>query len=288
MAQVVTPSSIREAIDIVRNSDGDAKYLAGGTALVLLVKMRMVNPELLVSLRDVADLPGWNDIVRTDGGLRIGGGVTLTRVAGHRDVRELLPSLAQSAAVVGNVRIRNCATIGGAMAEADYASDPPAALVSLDARVEMTNGERSREVPVADFITDFFTTVLEPDEIVTSVKVPVRGGDVRANYLKFSSRSAEDRPCVGVAASGAFDGGCTAELRVVVGAVSGRPQWFPEITARYLGAPLDASAVASIADGYADAVDPVEDIRGSAWYRRQVVRAQVARSLRRLAGGAVA
>jgi aerobic carbon-monoxide dehydrogenase medium subunit len=287
MVAVVTPSSLKEAVDIVRGSDGDAKYLGGGTALVLLVKMRMVNPELLVSLREVVDLPGWKDITVDNGLVRIGGGVTLTQLAANPSVRELLPSVAHSAGVVGNVRIRNCATVGGSMAEADYASDPPAALISLDARVQLHNGVRSREVAVADFITDFFTTVLEPDEIVTGVTVPLHDGVVRSSYLKFSSRSAADRPCVGVAASGAFDDGSPTELRVVIGAVSGRPQWFPDITAPHLGAPLGDSAVAEIADGYADAVDPVEDIRGSAWYRRQVVRAQVARSLRRISAGEV-
>jgi carbon-monoxide dehydrogenase medium subunit len=284
MVEVVSPASVKEAVDIVRGSDGDAKYLAGGTALVLLVKMRMINPEILVSLRDVNDLYGWNDISVDNGYIRIGGGVTLSRVAGDPTVRSTLPSLAHAGAVVGNVRIRNCATVGGLMAEADNASDPPAVLVSLDARVAVTNGEHSREIAVADFITDFFTTVLEPDEIVTGVSVPVRGGDVRSQYLKFSSRSAEDRPCVGVASSAAFDGETAADLRVVIGAVSGRPQWFSDITTPHLGAPLTESAIAAIASAYSEAIDPVDDVRGSAWYRRKMVHTQVDRSLRALAG----
>jgi carbon-monoxide dehydrogenase medium subunit len=284
MVEVVSPASVKEAVDIVRGSDGDAKYLAGGTALVLLVKMRMINPELLVSLRDVSDLYGWNDISVDNGYVRIGGGVTLDRVAGDPTVRVSLPSLAHASAVVGNVRIRNCATVGGLMAEADYASDPPAALVSLDARVTVTNGERAREIAVADFITDFFSTVLDPDEIVAGVSVPVRGGDVRSQYLKFSSRSAEDRPCVGVASSAIFEDERTADLRVVIGAVSGTPQWFPDITAPHLGAPLTDSAIAAIASAYAEAIDPVGDVRGSAWYRRKMVQTQVDRSLRALVG----
>lgn len=284
MVEVVAPASMKEAIAIVRGSDGDAKYLAGGTALVLLVKMRMINPKLLVSLRDVADLPGWNDITLNDEQLRIGGGVTLSRVADDPTVRTWLPSLAHASRVVGNVRIRNCATVGGALAEADYASDPPAVLVSLDARVEVTNGERTRQIAVANFITDFFTTTLEADEIVTGVTVPVRGGDVRSQYRKFSSRSAEDRPCVGVASAAAFEGEALTDLRVVIGAVSGRPQWFPDITAPHLGTPLTAPDIAAVADAYAAAIDPVEDVRGSAWYRRKMVHIQVARSLHALAG----
>lgn len=282
MVEVVHPSSLAEAVDIVRDSDGAAKYLAGGTALVLLVKLRMLSLQTLVSLRAVADLPGWQHITVREHEVRIGGGVTLTALSAHPDVRRLLPSLAQAAAVVGNVRIRNCATVGGAMAEADYASDPPAALVSLDARVEVRDGRQRREIPVAEFITDFFTTVLEPEEIITGLIVPLRGGDVRSAYLKFASRSAEDRPCVGVAASGVFDGAVPTGLRVVAGAVAGTPQWFPEITAPHIGEPLTERGIHAIADGYADAVEPVDDIRGSAWYRREVVRAQVGRALRRI------
>lgn len=282
MVEVVAPSSLAEAVEIVRAGDGDAKYLAGGTALVLLVKLRMIDPRTLVSFRGVRDLPGWRSVSAGPGEVRIGGGVTLTELAGHPDIRRLLPSLAHAAGVVGNLRIRNCATVGGAMAEADYASDPPAALVSLDARVEVSDGERRREIPVAEFITDFFTTVLEPGEVVTGLIVPIRAGDVRSVYLKFSSRSAEDRPCVGIAVSGVFDGAAVADLRVVAGAVAGKPQWFPEVTAQQRGAALTGRTIGLVADGYADLVDPVDDLRGSAWYRREVVRAQVARALRRI------
>jgi carbon-monoxide dehydrogenase medium subunit len=288
MVHIVAPTSVAEAVDIVRSSDGEAKYLAGGTALVLLVTMRMLNPELLVSLRAVSDLPGWNEVTLSEERLHIGGGVSLTRVAGDPTIRRSAPSLAHSASVVGNMRIRNCATVGGAMAEADYASDPPATLVSLDANVMVHNGERTREIPVADFITDFFTTVLQPGDIVTGIGVPVPEADVRSTYLKFSSRSTEDRPCVGVAVSGTFDGAAVTALRVVIGAVSGRPQWFPAITEPHLGAALYDDTIAAIADGYAEAIDPVDDIRGSADYRRHVVRAQVARALHRVAGQEVA
>ena len=102
MVEVVAPSSLKEAVDIVRGSDGDAKYLGGGTALVLLVKMRMVNPELLVSLREVVDVPGWKDITVDNGLVHIGGGVTLTQLAANPRVRELLPSVAHSAGVVSS------------------------------------------------------------------------------------------------------------------------------------------------------------------------------------------
>lgn len=279
MVEIVTPTTLTEAVGLVRSSDGAAKFLAGGTALVLMVKMRMINPDVLVSLRHVADIPDWDRITFDDSEIRIGGGVTLTQLAADQSVRAVLPSLAHAASVVGNLRIRNCATIGGLMAEADYASDPPATLLSLDARVQVHDGERSREIPVADFITDFFTTAMEESEVVIGLTIPRPRSEARATYLKFSSRSAEDRPCVGVATSAEFDGDTLVDLRVVVGAVSGRPQWFPDLTEPLLGTTPGAAEVAELGAAYADAVDPVDDIRGSAWYRRRVVRAQVGRSL---------
>ena len=284
MVEILTPTSVREAVHVVRTSDGAAKYLAGGTALVLLVKMRMLNPDILVSLRGVTDLPGFDEIATDADTLRIGGGVSMSRVAEDATVVSLAPSLAHACNVVGNVRIRNCATMGGAMAEADYAADPPATLVSLNASVEVSDGERTRTIAVSDFITDFFTTTLEPEEIVAAVTIPIRSGDVRSRYDKFCSRSAEDRPCVGVATSATFDGSDATDLRVAVGAVSGRPQWFPEVTGEYLGAPLTETAIAAIAASYADAVDPVDDIRGSGWYRRKMVDTLVRRSLTTIAG----
>jgi carbon-monoxide dehydrogenase medium subunit len=283
MVTIVAPTSIAEAVDIVRRSDGEAKYLGGGTALVLLLSMRMLQPEVLVSLRGIADVTGWDRVGVSDGEVRIGAGATLTDVALDATVQTRLPSLARAAAVVGNTRIRNVATIGGMLAEADYASDPPATLVSLGASVVMTNGERERIMPVSEFVTDFFTTELEPEEIVTAVTVPVAdGAGHRSTYERFCSRSAEDRPCVGVAASGMFEDDELRSLRIAIGAVAGRPQWFPEITDPHLGRPLDDDAVAQISAAYADAIDPIDDLRGSAWYRREVTRVQVERALTRI------
>ena len=282
MVTIVAPTSVAEAVEIVRSSDGEAKYLGGGTALVLLVTMRMLQPETLVSLRGLQDVADWTGITETDGQVHIGAGTTLTDVALGPAMKATLPSLARAAAVVGNTRIRNVATIGGLLAEADYASDPPATLVSLGASVVITDGERERSMPVHEFITDFFTTELEPEEIVTGVTIPVTGADTRSTYARFTSRSAEDRPCVGVAASGEFEQDELRSLRVAVGAVAGRPQWFPEITDPYVGRALGDADVTQIAEAYADAIDPIDDIRGSGWYRREVTRAQVERALHRI------
>lgn len=282
MVSVVEPSELAQACALVREQEGEAKFLGGGSALVLLMQLGLLRPRTLVGLRRLADVPGWREIAVADGELRIGGGVPLAAVAAAPLVAANAPSLAHAAGVVGNVRIRSVATMGGALAEADYASDLPAVLISLGAVATLSDGARARSLPVAELITDYFATDLAPDEVVTGVRLPVALPGGASVYLKFGSRSAEDRPCVGVAASARFTGRAATSLRVVVGAVAGTPQELPAVIAPCVGRALDAAVVDAIADGYAEGIDPIDDLRGSAWYRTQVIRAQVRRALRGL------
>ncbi|MBO0828456.1 MAG: FAD binding domain-containing protein [Streptosporangiales bacterium] len=285
MVTFVRCATAADAVAAVRDGDGTAKFVGGGTALVLLLQMRLVQVDTLVGVRTIGDVPGWSGIEQRGNVLWIGGGVTLAEVAGSALVRGYAPSLARAASVVGNVRVRNAATLAGNIAEADYASDPPAVLVSLDASVVVHDGARQRAVLARDVFTDFYTTSLDESDLVIGVAVPLVDGSVSA-YRKFASRSMEDRPCVGVAVSARFEDGAVGALEVVIGAVSGTPQRWPEITERAWGRRLAAPLMATIADRYADAVDPIADIRGSAWYRREMVRVNVRRALEEVAASA--
>lgn len=278
-------TTVADAVAAVRDGDGTAKFVGGGTALVLLLQLRLLRLETLVGVRTITDVPGWDEIARRGNALWIGGGVTLAEVAGSPSVRTYAPSLAHAASVVGNVRVRNAATLAGNIAEADYASDPPAVLVSLDASVAVHDGVRQRYVAARDVFVDFYTTSLDDGDLVTGVTVPVDDRSI-STYRKFTSRSTEDRPCVGVAVSARYEDGAVDALEVVLGAVSGTPQRRPEITEQALGRPLATPVIATIADGYADAVDPIADVRGSAWYRREMVRVNVRRALEEVAARA--
>jgi carbon-monoxide dehydrogenase medium subunit len=163
--------------------------------------------------------------------------------------------------------VRNQATVGGVLADADYASDPPAILSALDARAVVQSAQGEREIAVEELITGYYETALEPDELITEVVVPASN---RAVYRKFRSRSHEDRPCVSVAAAQRGD-----VRRVVVGAVAGTPQHFPELSA--LGDP------AEVGRAYAEAIEPISDVRGSAEYRRRVIAVEIRRALEELA-----
>jgi aerobic carbon-monoxide dehydrogenase medium subunit len=278
------PTTLRAAAEL-RRSEEDSVFVSGGTAIVLMLQQGLIFPDALISLRGLTDVPGWTEVSRADGGLRIGAGVSLTEVARSPLVRDTAPSLAHAASLVGNVRVRNAATLGGNVAEADYASDPPSVLVDLGAEIEVSDGTTTRRVPAADMFVDFYTTALHDGEVVTAVHVPLPEPGTRCGYTKFSARSAEDRPCVGVAASLRLDGGTVAALSVVVGAVSGVPQRWPDLTGQVVGEVYRREVADRVAAGYADAADPIEDVRGSAWYRKEIVYALVRRAILELGSG---
>ena len=273
------PSSIEETLDLLATHGEDAKLLAGGTWLTLVLRQNLLFPTILVSLRRV---PGLDRIeVDPDGTLRLG---AMTR---HRAVERAptghagWPALAATYADVANVRVRHQATVGGNLADADYASDPPTILAALDASVRALSPRGERLIPVRNLIVGHYETALAPDELISEVLVPPLPHRAGAVYLKYRTRSHEDRPCVGVAALVDLgDDDTCRRLEVVVGAVAERPQRLPDVLDAAAGRPLDDASIEEIAAGYADGIDPLSDLRGSTWYRRRMIRVFVARALR--------
>jgi carbon-monoxide dehydrogenase medium subunit len=259
----LAPETLDEALRLKAERGADATVVAGGTFVGLLVNQRLLAPTAFLSLRGVPGL----DFVRANGELRLGALATHRAVERSPEVRAGWPALAAAFGLVASPRVRNQATVGGVLADADHASDPPAMLLALGARVVARSVRGTREIGVEELIVGYYETSLAEDELLTEVVVP--GGGHRATYRKFRSRSHEDRPCVGVAAC--RRGG---DLRVVVGAVAGKPQWFPDLCR---GRP------AEIAQAYAAAIDPISDVSGSAAYRRRVIAVEVRRALEEIA-----
>ena len=259
-ADWLAPTSLEEALALRAQHGDDAAVVAGGTFLAILLNQRLIAPAKLLALRNVPGI----DLIKANGELRLGALVTHSAVEHSAVVCERWPAVAHVFSVVASPRIRNQATVGGVLGDADYASDPPALLTAFGARVVVISTRGSREIPIVDFIVGHYETLLAADELITEVVVP--GGVDRATYRKFRSRSHEDRPCVGVAAAVTAD-----RLRVVVGAVAGRPQFFPDICR--LTDPTE------IGDAYADAIEPLADVRGSSDYRRRVIAVEVRRAV---------
>jgi carbon-monoxide dehydrogenase medium subunit len=279
--ELLTPGSVGEAAQLLADNPDDAKLIGGGTALVLMLTQRLIAPRVLVALDRV---PGLAGVTLEPGagpraGLRIGARTTHYEMETSPVVHQSIPALAETFHQVANVRVRHQATVGGVLAEADYASDPPAMLLALRARVRATSQRGERWIELTEFFRDFYQTALAPDEILTEVYVPQPRPATGAAYLKFNSRSSEDRPCVGVAAVFERDDGVCAGLRVVVGAVAGTPQEVPEAEALAAGQPMTDRLAEQIGRAYAEAINPLSDMRGSEWYRRQVIEVLVRRAI---------
>jgi carbon-monoxide dehydrogenase medium subunit len=269
----LAPSSLEEALALRDEHGDEATVLAGGTFLGILMNQGFLSPAAFLSLGRVA---GLGTIETAGGWLRLGAMATHTAVARSEAVRTGWPALARAFGLVASPRIRNQATVGGVLADADYASDPPAMLAALGAQVVLRSVRGERTVTVDELILGYYETCIEPDELLVEVVVPP--APERAVYRKFRARSTEDRPCVAVAAT--RDDG---RVRVVVGAVAEVPQHFPDVCALADGQPLEPALREEIARRYAERVEPMEDARGSAAYRRRVTAVEVRRALEELA-----
>ncbi len=279
---IASPTSLADALAELARTGEDALPVAGGVWVTLMLRNGLARPRLLLDLRRVSDLALLNQ--EADGSLWIGALVTHRTVERAPVVRARWPVLADTLAEVANVRVREQATLVGNLCEADPASDPPAVLAALGATVELVSQRGRRAMPVADFVLGAYQTQREPDELVTAVRLPPLPPGAGAAYCKFRTRSHEDRPAVGVAAVVALDSdGTVRHLEVTVGAAGDRPQRMPEVLAAARGTVFDAALVDAIAEAYARAIDCVSDLRASAWYRREMVRVFVARTLWRAA-----
>jgi carbon-monoxide dehydrogenase medium subunit len=269
----MAPRTVEEAVEL-KAEYPDATLVAGGTFVGILTRQGLLASEDWISLQNVRELRE----LSTSSDLALGAMVTHRRIELDPDIAAGWPGVQWVFAVVASPRVRNAATIGGVLGDADYAADPPAMLVALDAWVEALSVRGLRRIPVAELILGHYQTSLEDDELITRVLVP--RGRHHVTYRKLRTRSREDRPSVAVAAS--FHDG---RVSVVVGAVAERPQFFPDLCATWV--PGDSASAREIAAGYADRIQPISDNRGSAAYRTRMIAVEVRRALDALAPAAL-
>jgi carbon-monoxide dehydrogenase medium subunit len=267
------PSTVEQAVEAL--GAPEAVAVSGGTSIGLLIGQGLITPESLVWLGRIPELTR----VFEDGDrLVVGAGVTLRTLAGHAAVVARLPAVAAAAAAVGNTRIRAVATVGGTLAHADPRQDLPPALMAHGADVEVAGSHGRRRLPVKQLATGFMSTVLEPDEVITGVSVPLVTGQ-QSRYNRYTPGSVDDYPTVAVAATvvRAADGTVTAAT-VAVGGAGATPYLVPEATLLVdrRGSPAEVSGVARAAVGHAR---PVDDRLGSAAYKREMVAVWTRRTL---------
>lgn len=266
------PSSLMETASLLRNNPG-AILFAGGTDVLVQIKQRAIRPPLLIDLKGI---PGLSDISPVgEQGLHIGAMATLSSLAESELIRIRHPVIAQAAATMACLQVRNRGTVGGNLANASPSADTAPPLMVLDAELEIFTGDETRKVPIHKFFTGPGETVLEEGEILSGILVP----DVRrrAFYIKHTLREAMDIAAVGVCLSRREDE--DPDPRLVLGAVAPTPLRVPEAEAL-----LAEGKVTEACEAAASAARPIDDVRSSADYRRTVIYPLVERAYQEVFG----
>ena len=259
------PTSLDQVFDLLDKYGDDSRVMAGGTALVIQMKQRLSQPGHVIGMRRVGSL---NAIESTPEGLRIGALCTQRQIENSELVGKEVPLVADTFRKVATPRIRNMATIGGGLVNGDPNQDPPPSLIALGASAVMTSKSGDRVVLLEEFFIDYYETDVQPGEILTNVMVPHAPAGSGSVYLKFLPRTADDYGTVNVAAvvSKEQDGTCK-DVRIVLGAAGVTPSRAKDAEDALRGKPLTDENIRAAAVLVKDAVDPLEDFRGSAAYK---------------------
>jgi carbon-monoxide dehydrogenase medium subunit len=271
----VAPDSLDGVIDALREGGEEAKLLAGGHSLLPLMKLRLAAPSLLVDLRKV---PGLRGIERADGGWRIGALTT------HSELQHAaeLSLVGRAAGTIADPQVRNRGTIGGSLAHGDPASDLPAVMLITDAAVTLQGPGGQRSVPAAELFRDYLETAVEPDEVLTEVRIPSLDGWGFA-YQKFNRRS-EDWAMVAVSAMVKTSGDTVEEARIGLTHMASVPLRATAVEEALRGQPLNAESIARAAEQAAEGTEPPADLNASAEYKRHLARVLTRRALEEAAG----
>lgn len=271
-----SPRTLDEAIALLQKHGPDAKLLSGGQSLIPMMKLRLVSPEYIVDINRIPDL----DYISEDGGqLKIGALAREHEIESSDVVKKRLPILSDTAKVIADPLVRSQATICGNLAHGDPANDHPATMLALGASVVATGPKGKREIAIEDFFPGLFTTALEPEEILTEIRIPFPPPRSGGAYLKLE-RKVGDFATAGVAVQLTLDdsGTCT---RAGIGLtnVGLTPIKAKQTEAFLVGKKLDDAAIQKAAEIAASESQPMDDIRGSADYKRDLVRVLTERAL---------
>jgi len=280
--EYVEPETLDEALTLLAESAADTHVMAGGTSLVILMKQDLVRPERVIGLRRLAQLRAID--AGAGDGLRLGALATHGALARSAAGRGHSPALAATFAAVATVRIREQATLGGNLAHADPAQDPPVTLLALDASAVAMSKARARTIPLEALFVDVFETSLEPDELLLRVELPPLPAGARGTYKKFLPNTLDDYATVSVAVVVATDadGACT-HARIALGGAGPIPFRATDAERSLIGRRLDGGVIREAAALAAAATDPIDDLRGSAEYKRAMAAVWTERALREVA-----
>jgi aerobic carbon-monoxide dehydrogenase medium subunit len=275
---MVEPTSLKEAMALLDPDDSTVRPVAGGTALMLMMKAGVFVPSRLVCLHRIE--PRYSRIALSDSGeLQIGAMATLSEVEKDMNVASRLPVLTRALRRLSNPRVRNVARVGGALAHGDPHMDLPPVLTALDARLTVSGPKGERQLPLEQLYAGYYETVLEKNELIAAVTVPPLNGRKTA-YMKVTSRSADDWPALGVAVSFALQDGVFRDPVIVVSAATEKVTRMTDAEKVLQSAVPEDAVLKRAGDAAAAEASILADAHGSAAYKRELLRVYLRRAVR--------
>lgn len=276
----VRATSVADAVAALAAGGEDAKVLAGGQSLMPVLRLRMAAPTVVIDCSRVTEMQGITD---AGDSVVIGAGTTHHEVMNNPLINEHTPLLAMATATVADPAIRHRGTLGGALAHADPAGDLPAVALALDAVMTVTGPHGSRDIPAAEFFTDYFTTSMAEDEILVSIRVPKLGPGWGYHYEKFQ-RTAQGWAIVGVAAAVQRSNGTINQARVGLTNMGPGPVRASSVEQALTNAAATAESVAAAAQSATDGTRATSDLHAAADYREHLARVMTERAVAKAAG----
>jgi carbon-monoxide dehydrogenase medium subunit len=280
--ELIEPATLNEAIAAIDPDDPSVRPIAGGTALMLMMKAGVFQPRRLVSLRRLDG--GMSGIKAASGELAIGALTPLSVVEHSAEVARHAPVIPRIMKRLSNVRVRNVATVGGALAHGDPHMDLPPVAIALGARVRIVGPEGERELAVEDLLTGYYETALQPNELIASLHIPAQD-NTSAAYCKVPAGAADDWPALGVAVALERDGATIKSARVVVSAATFKAMRLKAAEQLLAGATPDDKTLQAAGDAAVAEAEIISDLRGSAAYKRELLRVYVGRAVRLAVSG---
>jgi aerobic carbon-monoxide dehydrogenase medium subunit len=275
------PSTIQEAISLLSQYGGEAKILAGGHSLLPIMNLRLAQPKALI---DIGKIPALSGIHEENGTIVIGAMTTHYMIESSELLKDKVPILPETATVIGDVQVRNRGTIGGSIAHADPAGDFPAVAVALDMLLKAVGPQGERTLKAREFFVDILTTALQPDEILTEIRVPAFAPHTGSAYAKMAN-PASGYAIVGAAAVVTVDGnGVCQKASVGLNGIAGKPVAAEGVEQALVGKPLNDQNIQEASAKAADGLEPLGDIFASATYRAHLARVYTKRALAKASG----
>lgn len=280
--ELVEPSSLEQAFALLDRDDPSIRPIGGGTALMLMMKAHLFHPVRLVSLRQVDPRFFGISLSKDADFVRIGAMTTFSAIEHAQELHVHFPVLARTMRTLANVRVRNVATVGGNLAHADPHLDLPPVWMVLAAEAVILSPGHERLVPVDDIFAGYYETHLRHNDLIAELRVPLRTS-WRATYIKVTTRAAHDWPALGIAVAAEINSRTINDLRVVLSAAIDKPTRLLQTETILRGAPIDAAILRRAGDAAVAEVEIASDSRGSASYKKHLLRIYLARAIEAVA-----